>query len=332
MFRLAVEDLNKKATVTCVSDGNEALKKIKSQDYDVIIIDLENSGMEIGGLLKRITMEIPKALILVTAQSSSVSDGLCAEAMAKGAFDYFIKPIYNSYIENFNLAKQKISDIFGIIYQECSIDTKPETGPAVKKGAHSNNKLQLNIALIAVSTGGPLAMENIFSKLSKDFPIPILAIQHIPPQFTDQLAYFLNQKSQLTIKVAEHMEQIKAGTVYIAPGGAHMMLNSKYVIHMSDSPPINGIRPAADVLFESVADSFSDIGVLAVILTGMGNDGEKGLACLKKKLGCICLAQSEKTCVVYGMPRAAVESGFADKILDLDEISVEMENLVANNT
>ena len=109
----------------------------------------------------------------------------------------------------------------------------------------------------------------------------------------------------------------------------HMKLDAENKIQLDDEPPINGIRPAADVLFESVAESFTESGVLAVILTGMGSDGKKGLAGLKEKQNCFCLAQSEETCVVYGMPRAAVESGLVDKILDLDKISSEIENLAA---
>ena len=105
-----------------------------------------------------------------------------------------------------------------------------------------------------------------------------------------------------------------------------MKLAAKNMILLDKSPPINGVRPAADTLFESVADSYTGSGVLAVILTGMGHDGARGLACLKEKKNCFCLAQSEDTCVVYGMPRAAVEGGYADKVLDLDMISLEIEN------
>jgi len=106
-----------------------------------------------------------------------------------------------------------------------------------------------------------------------------------------------------------------------------MKLDANDRILLEDSPPRNGVRPAADILFDSVAESFSGSNVLAVILTGMGNDGKRGLATLKEKRNCLCFAQSEETCVVYGMPFAAVESGLADKIVGLDELPLEMESL-----
>ena len=192
----------------------------------------------------------------------------------------------------------------------------------------NRNRFQPGIVLFAASTGGPIALESIIPKLIRDFPVPVLVVQHMLRQFTEALANNLNQKSMLKVKVAENRETVEAGTVYIAPGGKHMKLNSKNRIYFDESPPINGVRPAADILFESIAESFTGQGVLVVILTGMGRDGEKGLARLKEKQDCICIAQSEETCVVYGMPRAAVESGYADMVLDLDKIPHEIHSLL----
>ena len=183
------------------------------------------------------------------------------------------------------------------------------------------------IVLVASSTGGPMALESILPKLSGDFPVPVLVVQHMLMQFIQTLANSLDMKSSLRVKVAENRETISAGSVYIAPGGVHMKLDSRKRIRFDESPPINGVRPAADILFESVAESFTAQGVLAVILTGMGRDGVNGLARLKEKHKCFCLAQSEETCVVYGMPRAVVEAGYADMILDLDKIPAEIELL-----
>ena len=321
MFRQAAAELDKNAAVTCVANVNEAFAKIERNDYDIIVIDIEAPGLDIDELFKKITREIPKALVLITVQPSSVCDALCAQATAKGAFDCMVKPVYNSYGENFDVIKRKMSDIFKIAYEKCGERCRP---PKIRK-----NGFRAKLVLIAVSTGGPAALEDILTKLGGNFPAPILVVQHIAPQFTEHLAYHLNQKSQLRVKVAENEEAVTAGTVYIAPGGAHMKLNAENRIQLDDSPPLNGIRPAADVLFKSVAESFSEPGVLAVILTGMGSDGVNGLSALKEKLDCFCLAQSEETCVVYGMPRVAAENGLVDKILDLDKISAEIESLAA---
>jgi two-component system chemotaxis response regulator CheB len=333
IFRQAAEELDKNAAVTCVESGNEALDSIKRQDYDILAIDMEASGLGADELLKGITREIPKALVLITARPSSVSDKLCAEAMAKGAFDYMIKPVYNSYSDNFDVVKRKMTDIFKMVYEEREKKSKRrEFEPAKAREILRQSIFRPKIVLIAVSTGGPPALENILAKLRGDFPVPIMVVQHMPPQFTDHLAHHLNHKSQLMVKVAENKETVTAGTVYIAPGGMHMKLNGENKIQLDDSPPVNGIRPAADVLFASVAESFTESGVLAVILTGMGHDGRDGLIKLKKNRDCFCVAQSEETCVVYGMPHAAVESGLVDKILDLDQISAEIEGLAVKHT
>jgi two-component system chemotaxis response regulator CheB len=146
----------------------------------------------------------------------------------------------------------------------------------------------------------------------------------MPPHFIETLAGRLNSKSGLKVKVAEDGEKIKGETVYLAPGGVHMRLNSDNELYLDDSPPINGVRPAADALFESIAEDFTGSRVLAVVLTGMGQDSLRGLMKLKDKKRCYCIAQSEKTCVVYGMPRAVIEEGLANKILDLDEMAQEI--------
>jgi two-component system chemotaxis response regulator CheB len=332
MFMQAATEENSDAVVTCVATGDEALEKIKRNDYDVIIIDAEITGTGEGepDILRAINRQIPKALILVTARPSNANDRLYADAMAKGAVDCMTKPLYDSYRENIDIIKRKLADIFKISdgnnnkIENSGSKIAPESAKIKKQ--IKKNRFQPEIVLIAASTGGPLALEKILTKLNGDFPVPILVVQHMPSHFTTTLAQNLNNKSLLNVKVGENRETISAGTVYIAPGGMHMKIDSKYRIYMDGSPPLNGVRPAADALFESVAESFDGTRVLAVILTGMGRDGEKGLSMLKEKLECFCLVQSEETCVVYGMPQAAVESGFADKILDLDEIPRELES------
>jgi len=239
------------------------------------------------------------------------------------------KPIYDSYGENLDTIKSKMKYIIKKATQKNhgKNESKPEVEFLKTKKIPKKNTLNPEIVLIAASTGGPLALNNILSNMRSDFPVPILVVQHIPSYFTETLAHHLDNKSHLKVKIAEDRETVTASTVYLAPGGMHMKLDIENKIKLDDSPPISGLRPAADVLFESVAKSFSFSRVLVVILTGMGSDGKKGLASLKAKKDCLCLAQSEETCVVYGMPRCAVESGLVDKVLDLEKISHEIESL-----
>ena len=176
-----------------------------------------------------------------------------------------------------------------------------------------------SVVAIASSTGGPEILSRIFSILPGNLNVPILLVQHIPEKMTHQFARSLNEKSELDIFEARHGDVIQPGKVYVAPGGRHMTVSKpdpKGVrrIYLNDRAPVNSVRPSADVLFNSLAASY-DSGILAVILTGMGEDGKKGVARMKKK-GCRCISQSADTCVVYGMPRAVDDAGLSDERLD----------------
>jgi len=330
MFAQGIKGANKNASVISVSDGNEANIKIQHNNFDIIIIDADISGMNLFELLKVIRIDIPKAFILVIARPSSAHDKIFPEAISRGATECMIKPIYDSYSENLDIIKRKITDISSILCGNCEKEKNSIiTGSRADDEPFEESFLP-DIILIAASTGGPAALETIITQIRRDFPVPILIIQHIPANFTENLARNLDQKSRIRVKVAENNETISSGTAYLAPGGAHMKLDENKRIYFDDSPPRNGVRPAADVLFESVAVNFTGSDVLVIILTGMGSDGKEGLIRLKEKKECFCLAQSEETCVVYGMPRAVTEEGLTDKILDLDMISSWIEDFNHN--
>ena len=327
MITQGVKEVNENTSVICATDSDEAIKLIKRNNYDVIVIDAEIPGSGLFELLNVIKTEIPKALVLVTARPSMANDKVFPKAISAGATACMIKPIYESYGENLEMIKNKILDISRVLRdpnEKKAFSRRNELSDAAVK--IEEDGFSPEIVLIAASTGGPIALESIITKIREDFPVPVLIVQHIPTSFTENMARNLDQKSKIKIKVAEDKETISAGTIYFAPGGAHMTLDAKNKIRLDDSPPRGGIRPAADVLFESVAEKFAGSRVLAVILTGMGSDGKEGLIRLKEKKECFCLVQSEETCVVYGMPRAAVEEGLADKILALELISSEIES------
>jgi len=321
MITQGVKEVNDKNSVICVTDSDEAVKLIKRNDYDVVVIDAEIPGSGLYNLLDVIRAELPKALVLVTARPSSSNEKIFAGAVSAGAAACMVKPIYETYSDNLEIIKRNILDISKVLHDPRGkklLEKKAEPAAAAAG-------FRPEIVLIASSTGGPIALETIITGIRADFPVPILIVQHIPSYITENLAQNLGHKSKINVKVAENRETISAGTVYFAPGGTHMKLDSKNRIYLDDEPARGGIRPAADVLFESVADNFEGTAVVAVVLTGMGSDGKEGLIKLKEKKKCFCLVQSEKTCVVYGMPRAAAEEGLADKILDLELISAELE-------
>jgi len=327
MFTQAVTEAGKNTSIICASDSDGVLGLIKRHNYDIIIVDAEIPGLGLIELLKKIMRDIPKAFILVTARPSSAGGDLFLNAMSYGAAECMTKPIYDSYGENLEIIERKVADIVAARLSDRDKRISKHEVEAVKvKKTPRKSKFHPEIILIAASTGGPAALEIIIPKIRWDIPVPVLVVQHISSPFTATLAHHLNQKSHLAVKVAENNETISAGNVYFAPGGMHMRLDAKNNIRLNDDLPVNGVRPAANVLFESVAEAVNISGVLSVILTGMGTDGKDGVARLKEKKDCFCLAQSERTCVVYGMPRAVVENGLADKVMDLEKIPLELDS------
>lgn len=175
---------------------------------------------------------------------------------------------------------------------------------------------------IGISTGGPATLAKLLPGLPANFPVPVVVVQHMPPLFTEQLAASLNRQAQLTVTEGKAGEQLAPGHVYIAPGGKHMRLRrsgAAILIELTTDPPENHCRPAVDYLFRSVAELYGDRAVAAV-MTGMGNDGTAGLREIRQ-CGGLTLAQDEASCVVYGMPREAVEAGVVDAIVPLDKLA-----------
>lgn len=172
---------------------------------------------------------------------------------------------------------------------------------------------------IAASTGGPAALQRILTELPADFAMPILVVQHIALGFIDGLAQWLNTVSSLAVKIAVEREPLRPRTVYLAPDGHHLGVSTRGAIRLSDAPPVNGFRPAADHLFESAARGFGS-GLTAVVLTGMGQDGVVGLRAVRQRGGDV-IAQDEGSCVVYGMPKAAWDAGLVDEVVPLSGIA-----------
>lgn len=180
------------------------------------------------------------------------------------------------------------------------------------------------IILIGTSTGGPRALQEVITKIPANVDAPILIVQHMPAGFTKSLATRLDQLSNIHVKEAEQGDILHKGTAYIAPGGFHMKLrkvgSSFGIVLDQTEPPRSGHRPSVDVMFEDVSQ-YNDFDKVAVIMTGMGYDGSKGLVALKKTGNVVAIAESAETCIVYGMPKAAVETQLVDVVADVDDIA-----------
>ncbi len=181
---------------------------------------------------------------------------------------------------------------------------------------------QIEIVGIGISTGGPNALNEVIPKLPANFNLPILLVQHMPPVFTTQLANRLNEKSKIRVVEAQQGMKIEPGTVYLAPGDYHMEVTvngMERIISLNQNPPENSCRPSVDVTFRSISQVYGGKS-LAVIMTGMGQDGFKGIQDMKAK-GAAVISQDQETCVVWGMPKFVVEAGLADRICPLNEIA-----------
>jgi two-component system, chemotaxis family, protein-glutamate methylesterase/glutaminase len=174
------------------------------------------------------------------------------------------------------------------------------------------------IIAIGASAGGPAALHGILSCLGSEFALPILITQHITPGFSEGMVRWLDESSGVKVKLAEHGEGLRNGVAYIAADGHHLTLAKDRTIALSEEALVAGHRPSATKLFSSVAEVYGP-SVLAVILTGMGKDGVEGLAAIRRAGGKV-IAQDEKSSAVFGMPKAAIDAGYADEIISLDDI------------
>jgi two-component system chemotaxis response regulator CheB len=199
-----------------------------------------------------------------------------------------------------------------------------------RKSVLAKRRVKSEIVAIGISTGGPNALMKMLPKLPGNLGVPIVIVQHMPPTFTKSLAESLNQKCALKVKEGEDGEILEPDTVYIAPGGKQMKVArgvaAKKVICITNDPPENNCKPAADYLFRSVAREYKNKAT-GVIMTGMGQDGTLGLKVMKS-FGAIVIGQDAESCVVYGMPKAAVEAGVVDIVVPLDKIAQEIVNTV----
>ncbi|UCH45464.1 MAG: chemotaxis response regulator protein-glutamate methylesterase [Nitrospiraceae bacterium] len=314
-------------------DGKEAVAKVAELKPDIVTMDVEMPRMDGIEALRQIMTDNPVPVLMV---SSLTTDGAKAtlDAIDLGAVDFIPKNLSELSTNIVNIKNMLIEKIKGIGKKGLVLRKRTRTLPAKKpempKATDYSIGRKMNIVVIGTSTGGPKALQNIITNMPGAFPVPILVAQHMPPAFTGPFAERLNHLSEITVKEAEEGEIIKKGTVYIAPGRGHMRIVRKKVtetvICISEEKGDYIYKPSVDALMLSVADCYP-AQMLGVILTGLGNDGEKGMKAIKDSGG-RTIAESEESCVVYGMPKAVVNSGLADKIVPVDEVAGEIMNSV----
>ena len=317
-------------------NGKDAIRKINTLQPDVVTLDVEMPEMNGMDALKEIMENSPLPVVMLssTTQSGTVST---LQAMEYGAVDFVAKPsgtisldlhkikeeliVKVEYAANVPIAKlQKNINIPKISAPNLRVEPiLPQTKP-VRDWDNRSKK----IVLIGTSTGGPRALQEVLTKLPKEMKAPILIVQHMPAGFTKSLAERLNHLAEIDVKEAENGDILLDGHAYIAPGGYHLRIQktgSEFSVVLDNvEPPRVGHRPSVDVLFEDVSKS-NHFDKLAVIMTGMGSDGARGLQKLNETGNVIAIAESAKTSIVYGMPKAAVETNLVQDVVDLENIA-----------
>lgn len=192
---------------------------------------------------------------------------------------------------------------------------------------HTERKCANTIVAIASSTGGPKALQTVLGGLPKDFPSPVVVVQHMPIGFTEVMAERLNNLCQMEVKEGEEGEYLMPGVIYIAKSGMHLTIKrtmaGKHILQYLDAPNREGVKPCANYLYESLAECRFDRHI-CVVLTGMGSDGTAGIMALKRKKECYVISQDQATSAIYGMPKKVYEAGLSDIVLPLNEISKEI--------
>ncbi len=321
--------------VGTAKDGIEALEKVASLKPDIVTMDIEMPRMDGISALKQIMQKDPVPVIMI---SSLTSEGAKAtlDALELGAVDFIPKNLSDLSINIVKIKEILISKVKqiakrNIINKGIRISPVQRSQEAPQRIAPViTSERRIGIVSIGTSTGGPKALHEILPKMPKDFPVPIIIAQHMPPAFTGPFAERLNQICNIVVKEAEEGEPVRPGIALIAPGRGNMRVRRQRaietVVTISENREDFIYRPSVDALMLSVAECFPG-RALGVILTGMGNDGLKGLTALKKTGGRI-FAQNEETCIVYGMPKAVVDAGIADKVLPVGEMAGEIINSV----
>ncbi len=342
MIKQLIETAPEIEVVGAARDGAEGVEMALSLAPDVITMDIEMPRMNGLEATETILDRMPTPIIMV---SSLTKEGAKAtfDALDRGALDYISKNLVSSALDMMKVQDELIAKIKAVaVSGKKMLNMRKHSEAPAHAAAYVATPPQLSapqngfvtqkvgFAAIGASTGGPRAVQEVLTKLSSDITIPFLVTVHMPKAFTGAFADRLNGLCRFTVKEIENGEPVNNGFVYLSPGGAQTRVKRKGLANYYfeiDNVPVNSLyKPCIDISLASVADSYHGRS-LGVILTGMGHDGLEGMRLIKARGG-RTLAQSEETCTVYGMPKAVIEAGLADKIVPLGFIAAEILNMI----
>lgn len=340
LMRKIISDMinseNDMEAVETARNGEELLHKLSRINPDVITLDVEMpklDGIQALREIKRRGLSIP---VIMLSSISQRGTQLTIECLEAEAFDFLPKPS-GSISLDINKVKEELVQKIRLAYEKCgnkesSIlkDAGEDTIGTVarekreRKLIRTSTSLRPEAVVIGASTGGPKALYAVITSLPEKIGVPIFVVQHMPVGFTKAFSERLNNNSSIKVVEAQDGDIIEKDTVYIAPGGYHMEVGSDRKIHLNTEPAVWGVRPAVDKLFISASKVYG-ARLVSAVLTGMGKDGAAEI----KKNGGTTLSEDQSTCTIYGMPRAAYETGMVDEVLPLNEIALEIIKLLS---
>jgi two-component system chemotaxis response regulator CheB len=325
--RLVSDELSKDPELEVAgtaANGKIALARLPQVNPDLVILDVEMPEMDGLETLRELRKTYRRLPVIMFSSLTERGAAETLDALALGATGYFTKPTSSGVEASLEVIRtQLIPEIKAICAQQAKV-AGHAAAPAPPAAA---NRLTSAVEVLAVgtSTGGPNALAELFPRLPADLPVPIVVVQHMPPLFTALLAERLSAQSSIKVHEGTSGTVLLPGHAYVAPGDRHMIVTrdgTQRRLLLHQDPPENSCRPAVDPLFRSVAQAYG-AGALAVVLTGMGQDGLRGCQVLRGA-GAQILAQDEATSVVWGMPGAVARAGLADRVLPLAMIAPEV--------
>ncbi|PKR78639.1 chemotaxis response regulator protein-glutamate methylesterase [Halalkalibacillus sediminis] len=315
-------------------NGKIGIEKVHKLKPDVVTLDIEMPVMDGLTALESIMEEYPTPVIMLSSLTQAGADSTI-RALELGAIDFISKPSGAISLDIDKVAEDIVQKVASAASSNFTVL------PKRKDTVHSQDNLRKlkksllykkSIVAIGVSTGGPRALQMVLRELPKDFPAPIVIAQHMPPRFTKSLADRLDKLSDVKVKEAEHGDVLKPGTVYIAPGGTHLTVDSSktsLTLSVDDrTPSFMGHKPSVNYLFQSLAEIKNTNKVL-LVLTGMGNDGTEGAKKLKSAdPSTLIVAESNKSATIFGMPRSIIEHVGADYISSIEQMTETLNEIV----
>lgn len=315
-------------------NGKAALDLLLTRTYDAVVLDVNMPIMDGIAVLKELKKRNVSQRIMMASTVTTEGARITLEALELGALDFIQKPDWAYRCKNDDFSREFLDTLDAVCkakIQVTSVKTTKEapdfSSELEKVVRKSTGKISgRRIVALACSTGGPRALQNLLPMLPKDMNAPMVLVQHMPAGFTESLASRLDHLSKVKVVEAAEGEVLQNGCIYIARSGVHMKLVRKgkdTVVHYTDEPAREGVKPCANYMYESLADSDYD-EIVCVVLTGMGADGTEGISHLKKKKKTFVITQNEESCVVYGMPRSVVKAGLSDEAVPLSVIAQEI--------